>query len=475
MASRPLSLARRPLGTGVVGPSVVVAAGAMITAVAISAIVAFDTKVGVELIVGLCFIAIALVRPPLAICGWTVMLFFSRTSAFQSITNRTLLFIGVCWVGLLLGRRLQVGDALARNRTIVILTFTFISWMVVSLAWAPVPSVATQQVKDLIYAGFSVVLLLGALTEPRYLRWLFAAFIIGATLSVVWGAAKGGLSVSAGGEASEVADTGGRFQGGAGDPNYLAAVLVPAIMLAGGLAARRGSGQRLLLALATVIIAIGLAATQSRGGLIAAAVCSIVALIIWRGRRLMIASFIALAASATAVFFIANPAAWQRIGESNSGSGRVDIWSVAWRIVSDHPFFGVGIAQFPEVSPHYVLQPGVLKFVGLIVEQHIVVHNLYLQLWAEDGMIGLLLFLSVVVVSLTAGWRAVKRFDLLGDIEMSALARGSILGLVGMLTASFFLSNLEAGQLWILLALGPLLAAFAQQRSLESQLAPASG
>ncbi len=469
MASRPLSLARRPLGTGVTSSSVEVVAGAMIAAIAISAIVAFDTKVGVELIVGLCFVVIALVRPPLAICGWTVMLFFSRTSAFQSITNRTLLFIGICWIGLLLGRRLQVGDALTRNRMIVILVCTFISWMVVSLAWAPVPSAATQQVKDLIYAGFSVVLLLGALTEPRYLRWLFAAFIIGATFSVVWGAAKGGLSVTAG-EASEVADTGGRFQGGAGDPNYLAAVLVPAIMLAGGLAARRGSGQRLLLALATVIIAIGLAATQSRGGLIAAALCSIVALIIWRGRRLMIASFIVLAATATAGFFIANPAAWQRIGESNNGSGRVDIWSVAWRIVGDHPFFGIGIAQFPEVSPHYVLQPGVLKFVGLIVEQHIVVHNLYLQLWAEDGIIGLLLFLSVVAVSLTAGWRAVKRFDLLGDIEMSALARAAILGLVGMLTASFFLSNLEAGQLWILLALGPLLAALAQQRSLGPQL-----
>jgi O-antigen ligase len=130
--------------------------------------------------------------------------------------------------------------------------------------------------------------------------------------------------------------------------------------------------------------------------------------------------------------------------------------------VNSHPFFGVGLAQFPEVSPHYVLQPGALNYVNLIIEKHIVVHNIYLQLWAEDGIVGLLLFLGLIAISLAAGWRATRLFDAQGDVDMSALARGAILALVGMLTASFFLSNLEAGQLWILLALGPAMAAMAK-------------
>jgi O-antigen ligase len=288
------------------------------------------------------------------------------------------------------------------------------------------------------------------------------AFVAGAALSVLWGAAKGGLSVN-GGEAANVE---GRFQGGAGDPNYLAAVLVPALMLAGGLAIRKAAGTRALLALATAIIAVGLAATQSRGGIIGAAVCAVIALAIWRGRRALIVSLIGLAVLATTAFFVANPAAWQRIHAGNaSGSGRVDIWKVAWRVMQDHPLVGVGIAQFPQVSPHYVLQPGALEYVNLIVEKHIVVHNLYLQLWVETGIIGLLLFLAVVASSLAAGWRAATQFDRQGDVEMSSLARASILALIGMLTASFFLSNLEAGQLWLLLALGPVLAGLAARQA----------
>jgi len=464
MASRSLSLAhpswaaRRAMTT-----SVRLSLGALVLAVVFAAALAYSTKLGVVMLLGLCFVPLALLRLPLAICAWVVLLFFSRTSAFEAVPNKILLFIGVCWIGLLLGRRAKLRGALTRHQAMIGVAAAFVVWMILSLAWAPVPAAANRPVKELLYASFGLLLLLGTTVERRHVRWLMVAFVAGAALSVMWGAAKGGLSASAG-AANEVSNADGRFQGGAGDPNYLAAVLVPAIMLAGGLAVRRIPGQRLLLALATVIIAIGLAATQSRGGLIAAGVCSVIALVIWRGRRRLIASLIGLAAGATAIFFIVNPKAWSRIKESNGGSGRIDIWEVAWRVVHDHPLVGVGIAQFPEVSPHYVLQPGALNYVNLIIEKHIVVHNLYLQLWAEDGIVGLLLFLSVVAVSLTAGWRAVRRFDAQGDTEMSALARAAILALVGMLTASFFLSNLEAGQLWFLLALGPVMAGIARQR-----------
>lgn len=426
----------------------------------------YSTKLGVEMLLGLCFVPLALMRLPVAICAWLVLLFFSRTSTFESVPNKVLLFIGICWIGLLLGGRAKLRGVLADNQKIMMLVGVFVAWMLVSLAWAPDPEAANRPVKELLYAGFGFLLILGTTVDRRQVRWLMTAFVAGAAISVLWGAAKGGLSVSAtAGVGGEVTNANGRFQGGVGDPNYLAAVLVPAIMLAGGLAIRSSTSQRVMLAIATAIIAVGLAATQSRGGLLAAITCSIVALIIWRKRRAAIASLIAVAAAATALFFISNPAALARVQESNQGSGRIDIWQVAWRMVHDHPFAGVGIAQFPQVSPHYVLYPGALNFVSLIVEKHIVVHNLYLQLWAEDGIVGLLLFLSVVVASITAGWRATRTFEARGDTEMSELARAIILALVGMLTASFFLSNLENGQLWVLIALGPALAGIAQRQA----------
>lgn len=462
MASRPLPLAR-PRVDGVDPRSLRFGLAALLMAAAFGVAVVSSTKLGVEVLLGLCFVPLALTRLPVAICAWMVLLFFSRTSSLEAVPNKVLLFIGLCWIGLLLGRRTKF-RGLAGNQLVLMLVATFVTWMLFSLSWAPVPGAASRPVKELLYASFGFLLILGTTVERKQVRWLLTAFVVGAAISVLWGAAKGGLSVT-GGAAGEVANAEGRFQGGAGDPNYLAAVLVPAIMLAGGLAIGQRTRRRAMLALATAIIAVGLAATQSRGGLLAGAACSIVALIIWRSRRGTILSLIALAGMATVLFFLANPGALHRIQESNQGSGRIDIWHVAWRVAQSNPFVGVGIAQFPQVSPHYVLDPGALRFVSLIVEKHIVVHNLYLQLWAEDGIVGLLLFIGVIIASIAAGWHATRSFDAQGDTEMAALSRTAILALVGMLTASFFLSNLENGQLWVLLALGPALAGIARRQA----------
>jgi len=53
---------------------------------------------------------------------------------------------------------------------------------------------------------------------------------------------------------------------------------------------------------------------------------------------------------------------------------------------------------------------------------------------------------------------------------MVALSRASILALIGMLVATFFLSNIENDQLWVLLALGPILAGLAWRQSRASPI-----
>jgi O-antigen ligase len=474
VATRPLQLQRPSRPDAASLKSLWLGLLAAATAALVASMLAYNTKVGVAILVALCFVPLALLRLRLAICAWVVLLFFSRTSALEAIPNKLLLFIVAAWLGLLLGRRAHVREALARNRALIAWTVALIVWSLLTLAWAPLPGAAERPIKELLYAGLGLLLVIGAVTERSHVRWILAAFVSGAALSVLWGAARGGLSVRDTGVAGEIANLQGRFQGGAGDPNYLAAVLVPGIMVAGGLAIRASLTRRLLLAIATAIIAVGLAATQSRGGLLAAIVCAVAALIIWRGRRGMILALIGLAIAAAVVFFAANPGALHRIEHSNHGSGRYDIWTIAWRIVRAHPLFGVGMAQFPQVSLHYVLLPGLLEYVPLI-EKGIVVHNVYLQLWVETGIVGLLLFLSLVVTSLVGAFRAIATFDRLGDTEMSSLARTVMLALLGMLTASFFLSNLEAGQLWVLLALGPAMAEIARRAArAEPVLEPVS-
>ncbi len=424
-----------------------------------------SVQVGIALLLALLFVPLALMRLPFALAAWVFLLFFARFSTLAPISNRILLFVAICWIGLLLDRRASLREAFAGSEAVVALALVFISWLLLSLLWAPNAGAAERPIKELLYSGLGFLLVFAAVKTRRDLRWLTIAFVAGAALTVAWGAAKGGLGLSTGAARSEINDLEGRFQGGAGDPNYLAAVLVPAAVLAGGLAFRRGFARRTLLALATLMIAIGIAATQSRGGLIAASGCAVVAFTIWKGRRRTIAIVLALVLVGVVAYFLNDPGALQRVQESNHGSGRLDIWTVAWRVVQDHPIFGVGLAQFPQVSPHYVLAPGVLEYASLIVEKHIVVHNLYLQMWAEDGIVGLLLFLALVGASLRRAWRAARQFDALGDRELATVARTVIIALIGMLTASFFLSNLEAGQLWLLLAFGPVLARLATEQA----------
>jgi O-antigen ligase len=461
VASRPLPLLRGGATTADAAP-VLVTAAALTLAVVVATLMVVELKYGAALFAAVCVGPVALLRPPLAIAFWVAILFFSRVSGAGAVVDYFLFAIVACWLGLLAGRRADARQMLARNQAALVPVALFVVWVAMTLAWSPAPDVARDALQDLVYATLAFGLMLGAISDRRHVRWLAAAFVAGAALSVLWGAAKGGLSGAIGGPGA-VTDHDGRFQAGSGDPNYLAAVLVPAIMLAGGLAFRRSILQRTWLALAVVAIAVGLAATQSRGGIVAALVTSVVALVIWRRRRAMILGLIVVATAALATFFALSPAAWQRISAGNeTGSGRIDIWSVAWRVVSDHPFEGVGFNQFPEVSPHYVLQPGALDYVDLIVDKHIVVHNLFLELWVETGIVGLLLFLAIIALSIAAAWRAVALFDRLGDEEMAALSRTLLLALVGMFSASLFLSNVANRQIWVLLALGPVLAGIAR-------------
>ena len=464
MASRPALLPRAPQRG-----SLPLAAGSVVASALLAALVVHDAKLAVVLLGAVCFVPIALLRLPLAVGCWVALLFFARVPGFSAVPDHLLVLIAACWVGLMIDRRIAVREALTDAQWPLLAMAAFTLWTLLTLAWAPDAGVSTLAIRDMLYADLGFVLILGTMLRREHVRLLATAFVIGATLSVLYGVAKGGLS----GGGGYVVDLDGRFQAGSGDPNYLGAVLVPAIVLAAGLMPRRSALARMGLGLAIVVCAIGLAATQSRGGLIAASWRALVAFAIWRGRRLAIAAVIALAGAVTAAFFLLSPSAWERIGSgNNSGSGRIDIWNVAWRVVSDHPIAGVGAGQFAQVSPHYVQQPGALDYVSLIVEKQIVVHNVYLQLWVETGIVGLMLFLLVVGVSLRFCWRALRAFEEQRDAEMVALARTALLALLGTLAASFFLSNVASRQLWVLLAFGPVMAGVAvrQERAAVREL-----
>lgn len=83
---------------------------------------------------------------------------------------------------------------------------------------------------------------------------------------------------------------------------------------------------------------------------------------------------------------------------------RVYIWRSAWRMIQDHPLTGVGAGVFMHVYGAYV-QPGAS-------EQSVAyAHNLFLQVWAEFGLIGFVIFLAILGRVLYMSFRLARTGD----------------------------------------------------------------
>jgi putative inorganic carbon (HCO3(-)) transporter len=128
----------------------------------------------------------------------------------------------------------------------------------------------------------------------------------------------------------------------------------------------------------------------------------------------------------------------------------------------DHPINGLGFLNFPAVSRDYITQPGQLSTEFIITDPK-ETHNAYLGLLAENGVIGLGLFLALAIALIRVTWQAARRLDEAGDSSYATLARAIGIAQIGALAALMFTHNTYNNALWILLALGPVLLTIADR------------
>jgi O-antigen ligase len=279
--------------------------------------------------------------------------------------------------------------------------------------------------------------------------------VFGAVLAILASVLTGGLQTAH--------DYGNRLTGAAGDPNYLAAGILAAAVLAIALiATSRRWLLKLVLMAALVILALGFAATQSRGAILGMAAATVCALILFPRRRLAILGALAVLAVIIGIWFAADPAALARVTYFNSsGDGRSDLWTVALRAWHDHVVAGVGLNNFLAVEAHYVNRPGALTSLALIVDHPHVVHNVYLEALVDSGIIGLALFLALVGRILSTAWAAVRTAVVNQYHDLEVLAGALVAAIVGVLISLFFLSDGPDIRFWILFSMGPILVKLA--------------
>jgi O-antigen ligase len=437
---------------------VAAAAAGTVGGVAVGVAVAVDVRIGLLLAVAAVAVPVALVDVPLAASLWVGLGLVSGLPAFGLATTAAGLLLLVAWLVNVPAARGSIAAAIRLHRRLLTCVGLLLLWLAASLAWAQDPGVAALGLGRWAIAGAVLVVLLTAVRSERDLRLIVGALIVGALVSVLIGLAGGGLG-SAASSADTATSTDGRLQGGADDPNFLAAYLVPTLVLGAALRARLGGIPRAALPLALAILAAGLFATQSRGGLVAAVAAIACAFVLVRGRRLAVAACALALCGAAVAYFSAEPSALERLttAAADRGNGREDLWRVAGRMSADHPVIGVGLDNFRVRSPEYVRQPGTLQFVDLIVERPHEVHNTYLQMLAETGVIGLGLLGAVVAAAMGSAVRAARRFEAAGAPALARFARAALVADVAFLVAAFFLSTGSSPTLWVVLAIGPLL------------------
>jgi O-antigen ligase len=140
------------------------------------------------------------------------------------------------------------------------------------------------------------------------------------------------------------------------------------------------------------------------------------------------------------------------------------LWAIAQQVASDHPLVGIGLGNFEDVEAAYASRTTNLPAVDIVVDNPHVVHNSYLEVLAELGVVGLTLFVAFVAGALGLGWRAIRAFARAGDTDLELIARGLLVALVGMLAASVFLSAEYEKQVWLLLGFSIALTTLTRAR-----------
>jgi O-antigen ligase len=298
-------------------------------------------------------------------------------------------------------------------------------------------------------------ILYSTIRTPRDIRTILLAFVAGALVSTAYGA------FIAPGDADAAAE--GRVTGAGTDPNYLATSIVCALVLCGGavMTRRYSGGLRAAAGAGALLLMIALVATASRTGIIAFVVACLCAVALaGRGRRLPVLIMVGLALVLGAGYIgaVAPAAIRDRIQNvGGGGSGRTDIWKVGLRMAKANAVIGVGAGNFSTASVHYLLEPGALVRDDLIIDTPKVAHNIYLEQWAELGIVGALLFGAILAFALGCGIRAAAAFARAGDRAMELLSRSVVVGTIGMLAAAFFVSLQYDKPIWLMLSLGPCL------------------
>lgn len=372
------------------------------------------------------------------------------------------------------------------------LTLALLLWLLLVMAsttWAADPSVADERLAETAKA-FAIYALAASLAVTRARVFLAAWTMVGsATLLAALGvyqAVTGSYDVDFGGLA-RVKDAQiwgdvfqGRIAGPLGDPNYFAQILLVVVPVALLLAHRAGSSRARWAGFgAAGLLAAAVALSYSRGGAMTLVIVVALSLVAMRigATRLAALGLVALLAFAavlpsdlgrrlgTITEILPGVEGHETLDPDSSFEKRKLVTTVAWLQFLERPILGVGAGNYTTHFDRIAAEVGsaTREYGETSVRQY--PHSLYLEVAAETGLVGLVVFGAAVVVSIHALLRARGRFQRAGDPAAADLSTAFAIAIAGYLISSLFLHGDFQRYLWLLFAFAAALEALAPERA----------
>jgi O-antigen ligase len=209
-----------------------------------------------------------------------------------------------------------------------------------------------------------------------------------------------------------------------GNPNFFAGHLMMLIAISFSMlfVKEHEKTERCLLFIFLVISFFSILATRSRAAISASLVAIATVMFLVYNKGPLIKKW-----GGYAVIFLAGILAYTRIYQWFITDIRFYIWRGTLNLIKVKPISGWGLGNFPFFYPYYRVREYFLQESATPVTTH--VHNEYLHICSEIGIIGLLLFIGVVVIVMVNAFRKSSQYSPL-TLILSPKGRGEKEGIL---------------------------------------------
>ena len=369
--------------------------------------------------------------------------------------------------------------------TIMVLAYGLVGFT--SLLYAPDKDAVMYSLSNYVKDGLIALVVVALLKKPYQFRHvIYTLLLIGVflgSMSVHQYLTKNFRSDYGGFAVAEymniVEDTNDyRLSGPVGDPNFYAQVMVVIALLGvERLVHERRLLPKILAGAAAALGTLTVIFTFSRGATISLVLSLIIFFWIYRLKPVQLIAVLVLG---IALLLFAPPTYYERVltlkdilpsseGQINVHAdraiqGRASENLTAWVMVLQHPLMGVGLNNFASLYQEYT------KSLGLAPSaSNRSPHNLYLEVAAEQGIVGLSIFLIMVALAFRSILTARRKFREAGMEDYANMITGFAIAFGGYMLSAVFVHAAYPRYFYLLLGIAYALPVIFQYTEISAE------